>query len=148
MGRRSKSSKGKKAKQSTPSRPQPERRRDETPEQGMPPVDGTPLRWWWISALLIALAVVAIYQTTLENEFLTFDDRKYIYENEFIKENGTWKFKKMFMNLHYRSPIEGGWAVTPMIGAGRASQSDAPPTHFHPAPDIKPVPVHWQNPIT
>ena len=71
-----------------------------------------------------------------------------VYENEFIKENGTWKFKKMFMNLHYRSPIEGGWAVTPMIGAGRASQSDAPPTHFHPAPDIKPVPVHWAHPIT
>jgi hypothetical protein len=35
-----------------------------------------------------------------------------------------------------------------MMGAGRASQSDAPPTHFYPAPDIRPVPVHWKHPFS
>jgi hypothetical protein len=54
----------------------------------MPPLDGTPLRWFFLSALLIALAVIGLYQTTLENEFLTFDDRKYIYENEFVIGDG------------------------------------------------------------
>jgi tetratricopeptide (TPR) repeat protein len=58
------------------------------PPAGMPPFDDTPLRWFWISALLTALAVVGVYQTTLENEFLTFDDRKYIYENEFVIGDG------------------------------------------------------------
>jgi hypothetical protein len=71
-----------------------------------------------------------------------------VYENEFIKEDGVWKFKKVFMSLHYRSPIEGGWAETPMIGQGRASQSDAPPTNYHPYPNIKPLPVHWKHPVT
>ena len=28
-----------------------------------------------------------------------------VYENEFVKEDGTWKFKKMFMSLTYRSPM-------------------------------------------
>jgi tetratricopeptide (TPR) repeat protein len=87
MGRRSKSSKGKKPKRAGKARPEIEKRQPEAPE-GMPPMDGTPLRWWWLSVLLIALAVVTVYQATLENEFLTFDDRKYIYENEFVIGDG------------------------------------------------------------
>jgi hypothetical protein len=55
---------------------------------GMPPLDSTPLRWLWLAALLIALAIVGVYSTTLGNEFLTFDDRKYIYENEFVTGDG------------------------------------------------------------
>jgi len=64
-----------------------DKRQPEAP-QGMPPLDGTPLRWFWLCALLIALAIVGVYQTTLGNEFLTFDDRKYIYENEFVTGDG------------------------------------------------------------
>ena len=54
----------------------------------MPPVDPTPLRWYWLTALLIAAAVVGVYWNTLGNEFLTFDDRKYIYENELVIGEG------------------------------------------------------------
>jgi hypothetical protein len=75
MGRRSRKSKSKEPPQT------------EAPA-GMPPLDPTPLRWFWLCALLIALAVVGVYQTTLGNEFLTFDDRKYIYENEFVTGDG------------------------------------------------------------
>jgi hypothetical protein len=71
-----------------------------------------------------------------------------VYENEYVKEDGDWKFKKVFMSLHFRSPIGEGWASIPMIGGGRASQSDAPPTNYHPYPDLKPLPVHWKHPIT
>jgi hypothetical protein len=71
-----------------------------------------------------------------------------VYENEFVKEDGIWKFKKVFMSLHYRSPIAEGWATTPVMGEGRASQSDAPPTAYHPYPSIQHLPVHWKHPVT
>jgi hypothetical protein len=71
-----------------------------------------------------------------------------VYENEFVKEDGKWKFKKLFYSLHYRSPIKGGWAETPMIAAGPAPASDAPPTAYHPYPNIALVPFHWKHPVT
>ena len=66
-----------------------------------------------------------------------------VYENEFVKENGEWKFKKMFMSLNFRSPIGEGWTTTPVIAAGRSPLSNAPPTAYHPYPDMKMVPMHW-----
>ena len=71
-----------------------------------------------------------------------------VYENEFIKEDGKWKFKKLVYSLHYRSPIAEGWAQTPMIAAGIAPGADAPPTAYHPYPNIAFVPFHWKHPIT
>jgi hypothetical protein len=71
-----------------------------------------------------------------------------VYENEFIKENGKWKFKKLFFSLHYRSPIAEGWAETPVIAAGGAPASDAPPTAYRPYPNITLVPFHWKHPVT
>jgi hypothetical protein len=67
-----------------------------------------------------------------------------VYENEFIKENGAWKFQKMFMSLNFRSPIGEGWTTTPVIASGRSPLSDAPPTAYHPYPDMKMVPFHWE----
>jgi hypothetical protein len=71
-----------------------------------------------------------------------------VYENDFVKEDGIWKFKKVFMNLDYRSPIAEGWATTPVIGEGRASGSDTPPTAYSPYPHIRHIPVHWKHPVT
>jgi hypothetical protein len=71
-----------------------------------------------------------------------------VYENEFIKEDGKWMFKKIFYSLHYRSPIAEGWAETPMIASGIAPASDAPPTAYHPYPDIQLVAFHWKHPIS
>jgi len=71
-----------------------------------------------------------------------------VYENEFVKEDGVWKFKKVFMSLHFRSPIPEGWAALPVISGGRFSGSDLPPTAYHPFPDIQIVPFHWKHPVT
>ena len=71
-----------------------------------------------------------------------------VYENEFIKEDGVWKFKKMLMSLHYRSPIAEGWASTPVVGEGISSQADAPPTAYHPYPHIVEPPLHFKHPVT
>jgi hypothetical protein len=71
-----------------------------------------------------------------------------VYENEFVKEEGVWKFSKMFMSLHYRSPISEGWAATPVIYENTSPLADAPPTAYHPFPDIENVPVHWKHPVT
>jgi hypothetical protein len=71
-----------------------------------------------------------------------------VYENDFIKEDGKWKFKKLFYSLHYRSPIAEGWAQTPMIAAGAAPANDGPPTAYHPYPNIQPVPFHFKHPVT
>jgi hypothetical protein len=68
-----------------------------------------------------------------------------VYENEFIKENGKWKFTKMFMSLNFRSPIGEGWTKTPVVSPGRSPLSDAPPTAYHPYPDMKLVPFHWER---
>jgi hypothetical protein len=51
-------------------------------------MDSTPLRWLWACALVMAVAIVGVYWNTQGNEFLTFDDRKYIYENEFVIGDG------------------------------------------------------------
>jgi hypothetical protein len=71
-----------------------------------------------------------------------------VYENDFVKENGVWKFQKMYMSLNFRSPIGDGWAMIPVIGEGRATESDNPPTNYHPYPDMRKVPMHWKHPVT
>jgi len=71
-----------------------------------------------------------------------------VYENDFVKEEGIWKYKKLFFALHYRSPIAEGWAETPMIAAGQAPEYDAEPTAYHPYPNIELVPFHWKHPVT
>jgi hypothetical protein len=70
-----------------------------------------------------------------------------VYENEFIKEDGIWKFQKMFMSLNFRSPIGEGWVDIPVVSAGRSPYSDAPPTAYSPYPDLKMVPFHWEGPV-
>jgi hypothetical protein len=56
--------------------------------KGLPPVDPTPLRWSWLTALIIVITVVVAYWNTLGNEFVSFDDRKYIYQNELVVGDG------------------------------------------------------------
>jgi hypothetical protein len=71
-----------------------------------------------------------------------------VYENEFVKEDGNWKFSKMFMSIHFLSPLAEGWTSIPVIGQGQAPQADAPSTAYHPYPYIQGVPVHWKHPVT
>ncbi len=71
-----------------------------------------------------------------------------VYENEFIKEDGIWKFSKVFMSLHFRSPIPEGWVTLPVVSSGKFSMSDLPPTAYHPYPNLQIVPFHWKHPVT
>ena len=71
-----------------------------------------------------------------------------VYENEFIKEDGIWKFKKVFLSLHYRSPIGDGWTEVPNMSIGRAPGYDAEPTFFHPFPNLATLPFHFKHPVT
>jgi len=71
-----------------------------------------------------------------------------VYENEYVKEEGKWKFKKLYYNLTFRSPYEDGWVKTPMVAGGLAEGADRPPTAYSPYPNQKLVPFHWKHPIT
>ena len=71
-----------------------------------------------------------------------------VYENEFVKEAGEWKFSKVHYNLHFRAPLPEGWAVTPVTNESKGVYSvppDAAPTAYHPYPDMRPLPLHWRS---
>lgn len=53
-----------------------------------PAVGDTPIRDHWIAALLVAAAIFAVYWQTWTHEFVSFDDRKYIYENPLVIGDG------------------------------------------------------------
>lgn len=93
MARRSKSSKKskqiKRAKQrAVPKTPGRAAAAAPKAKSTLPPVDRTSLLWWAVAAALIGAAVLGVYSNTLGNEFVTFDDRKYIYENELVTGDG------------------------------------------------------------
>jgi len=71
-----------------------------------------------------------------------------VYENEYVKENGKWKFKKLFCSITFRTPYEDGWVKTPVVAEGRAEGADGPPTAYSPYPNQKLVPFHWKHPVT
>ena len=77
-----------------------------------------------------------------------------LYENEYIKENGKWKFKKLVLWINYRTPYEDGWVKTPIAGRGNTMElpeeirPDKPSTVPGPYPSTDFLPFHYKNPIT
>jgi hypothetical protein len=71
-----------------------------------------------------------------------------IYENEYVKENGEWKFKKFHFNLTFRTPYEDGWLKTPVIdeSVDYPVKPDGMPTAYHPYPSGYTLPFHWDPP--
>jgi SnoaL-like domain len=72
-----------------------------------------------------------------------------IYENEYVKENGVWKFKKLYFNLVFRTPFEDGWLKVPVVGQNgpdRIVKPDAPPTAYFPYPSGYQVPISFPHP--
>jgi len=53
-----------------------------------PPLDSTPISRYWLAAAFIVAAVFVVYSGTWKNEFVSFDDRKYIYENPLVVGDG------------------------------------------------------------
>ena len=74
-----------------------------------------------------------------------------IYENEYVKEDGKWMFKKVFFFLNFRTPYEDGWLKVPVVGQNGPSTEvppDGPPTFYYPYPAGVHLQPHYKHPIT
>jgi hypothetical protein len=74
-----------------------------------------------------------------------------VYENEYVKEGGRWKIKKLHFNLTFRTPYEDGWLKVPVVGQtgpDRLIPPDEPPTAYWPYPSGYHVPISFKHPIT
>ena len=70
------------------------------------------------------------------------------YENEYVKENGKWKFKKLHWNVTFFTSFEAGWLRIPLLGLLYREDADAPAPNFHPYPSGYRLPYHFKHPIT
>jgi hypothetical protein len=73
-----------------------------------------------------------------------------VYENEYVKEDGKWKFKKVFWHRTFSTPYEDGWAKTASGGLGPSPDfpPDELPIDHGPYPSNYVVPFHYKHPIT
>jgi len=78
------------------------------------------------------------------------------FENEYVKEDGKWKFKKLRVFIAFQSPYEDGWLKTPFIGRtvpgqARPSIADKPFTEGNAHLGYQSgwvIPFHYKHPIT
>ena len=75
-----------------------------------------------------------------------------IYENEFVKENGVWKFSVDHTFNTWTAGYGGGWARSPGRGVPGPSKTyppDTAPTFvFQMFPTVYQVPFHYANPVS
>jgi hypothetical protein len=73
-----------------------------------------------------------------------------IWENGYIKEDGIWKFQKLFFNNIFSSPWEDGWVKTPYLPnpPNKDRPAPGPNTHFATYPSGYIFPYHYKNPVT
>lgn len=70
------------------------------------------------------------------------------YENEYVKENGKWLFKKLHWNVTFFTSFEDGWLKVPLLGLLKREDADAPAPHFRPYPSGYQLPYHFKHPVT
>lgn len=78
-----------------------------------------------------------------------------VYENEYVKEGGRWKFHKIQWSRIFYCPYEDGWVKTPVARINFArvlgkdiTKADRPTTIYHPYPSGYLLPYHFKNPVT
>jgi triacylglycerol lipase len=75
-----------------------------------------------------------------------------LYENEFVKEDGRWKFRVDHTFNTWTAGYEGGWARNPgrtVPGPSKTYPPDAPPTFtFQMFPTVYEIPFHYEHPVT
>lgn len=76
------------------------------------------------------------------------------YENEYVKQDGVWKIKKLHWYQTFLVPYAGGWARNKDVNGGvyvpqQALPPDAPPSETYGAwPDVYMPPFHFKNPVS
>jgi hypothetical protein len=74
-----------------------------------------------------------------------------VYENEYVNENGTWKFSKLHYYVTFWGDYDEGWAAKPipMDPPSTTIPPDRPPTVVYQSfPKLQVVPYHYANPVT
>src|SRR5215467_7193193 len=74
-----------------------------------------------------------------------------IYENEFVKQGGVWKFKSIHVYPRFIVDAEKGWAkdAQPAPGPSREFPPDRPPTEkYEIYPRFHIAPFHFNHPVT
>jgi triacylglycerol lipase len=75
-----------------------------------------------------------------------------LYENEFVKEAGVWKFSIDHTFNTWTAGYDGGWARSPgrtVPGPSRTFPPDTPPTFtFQMFPTVYEIPFHYPHPVT
>jgi hypothetical protein len=74
-----------------------------------------------------------------------------VYENEYVKENGVWKIKKLHAYFTYYVNYYKGWdqGGDPPPGPIPGLAPDEPPTETYKLyPDVYVPPFHYKNPVT
>jgi hypothetical protein len=73
------------------------------------------------------------------------------YENEYVKENGVWKFKTLHFFVTYYVDYDKGWdkGGAPPPAPMKDFPPDKPPTvDYKTYPDVFLPPYHYKNPVT
>ena len=76
------------------------------------------------------------------------------YENEYVKQDGVWKIRKLHWYATFVAPYEGGWLDTTAdavkaYAAPAGVTSDAPPSEqYEPYPGVYVPPFHYKNPVS
>lgn len=74
-----------------------------------------------------------------------------IYENEYVNDNGTWKFGRLHYYVTFWGDYDQGWAARPipMEPPSTTSPPDRPPTVVYESfPRLQVVPYHYAHPVT
>ncbi len=71
-----------------------------------------------------------------------------IWENVYVKEDGIWKFLKLFASDILCSPIDEGWIKTPYIANTRITEKPKEGVNFAPYPSGYIFPYHYKNPVS
>src|SRR3974390_1245782 len=75
------------------------------------------------------------------------------YENEYVKDNGVWKIKRLHWYQTFLVPYEGGWAKNRDLNGGifvsKQLPPDRPPSErYETWPSVYRPPYHYVNPVT